>query len=57
MKQSQVTLILKVVALAMGVATIVLGILKVSTPGTSITLLGIGLFALALASRQTEGDE
>ena len=52
MKQSQITLILRVVALAMGIATIVLGILKVSTPETSLTLLGFGLTALALASLQ-----
>jgi hypothetical protein len=40
------SLILKGVALAMGVAAVVLSILGTS-PSTLITLLGIGLFCLA----------
>ena len=45
-------LILKAVALAMGVASIVLGILDVAGVETQVMLLGIGLFALALAALQ-----
>ena len=51
-----VTFILKAVALAMGVASLVLGILGTTTPQTNITLLSIGLFALALAAMQ-QGPE
>ncbi|MBN2393454.1 MAG: hypothetical protein JXR84_22165 [Anaerolineae bacterium] len=47
-----VTLILKAVALGMGVAAVALGILSAITPATGVTLLGIGLFALALAALQ-----
>jgi hypothetical protein len=43
-----VTLVFKGVALAMAVAVIVLNILKVASVDTSITLLGIGLFCLAM---------
>ena len=50
--QGTVDLILKAVALAMSVASIVLGILKASTVETNVTLLSIGLFALALAALQ-----
>jgi len=39
--------VLKAVALAMGVATIVLGLMGIDMQ-TQVTLLGIGLFALAL---------
>ena len=53
-----VTLVCKAVALAMGVAVIVLGALRGATVETRVTLLGIGLFALALAAlQQSEGDE
>jgi len=45
--------IFKGIALAMGVATIVLGILGSSTNEALITLLGIGLFALSLWALQT----
>lgn len=51
-----VDLILKAVALGMAVASIVLGVLKVATVETHVTLLGIGLFALALAALQ-KADE
>lgn len=44
------TLILKAVALAMSVAVVVLNILGEATVETSITLLGIGLLAIVLAS-------
>jgi hypothetical protein len=52
MKQVQeaITPILKAVALGMAVASIVLGVLNVSTPELGVALLGIGLFALALVS-------
>ena len=54
MKQYQgiITQVLKAVALGMAVASIVLGIMKVSSLETNVTLLGIGLFALALVSLQ-----
>ena len=57
MKQHQgiVTQILKAVALGMGAASIVLGVLNVGTPELGVALLGIGLFALALASLQQGG--
>ena len=57
MNQSKgtVTLILKAVALGMGVACVVLSILSAITPATGIVMLGIGLFALALAALQGEG--
>ena len=54
MKQYQGTIhmILKAVALGASAAVLVLGILQATTAETSITLLGIGLFALALAALQ-----
>ena len=53
-----VELVLKAVALGMGVASVVLGFLKVAPLETNVTLLGIGLFALALAALQAhEGSE
>ena len=54
MKQYQETIntILKAIALGMGVAVVVLSILNVATAETSITLLGIGLFSLALVALQ-----
>lgn len=46
-----IVLVLKVVALAMGIVSIVLGFFpKEASEKTHITLLGIGLLALALAS-------
>ncbi len=47
-----VELVLKAVALGMAVASVVLGILRTASLETHITLLGIGLFALALAALQ-----
>jgi len=53
-----VTLVFKAVALAMAVAVIVLGALGTATVATQVTLLGMGLFGLALASlQQGEHDE
>ena len=48
-----VDLVLKAVALAMGVAGIVLGILGAVDVSTQVTLLSIGLFTLALAALRT----
>lgn len=50
--QSLSSLILKGVALAMGVAVVVLSILSTATTETLVTLLGIGLFALGLWALQ-----
>ena len=53
-----VTLALRAIALAMAVAVIVLGTLGTATVATQVTLLGIGLFGLALATlQQVEHDE
>ena len=53
-----INLILKAVALAMGVVTVVLGFLPDSTDiSTQITLLGVGLFALALSAMQSEDEQ
>ena len=50
-----VRLVLKAVALGMGVVSIILGIIPgAADAGTQVTLLSIGLFALALAALQTE---
>ena len=45
-------IILKGLVLAMGAAAVVLGILNTASAQTLITLLGIGLFCLALAALQ-----
>ncbi len=54
MTQNQVLVsrILKVVALGMATAVLVLSIMQATTIETSITMLSIGLFALALAALQ-----
>ena len=53
--QRMVSLVLKAVALAMGVVSIVLGFLPdAADVETQVTLLSIGLFALALAALQKE---
>jgi putative Mn2+ efflux pump MntP len=50
-----ITLVLKAVAVSMSVASIVLGFLPdVADVDTQITLLSIGLFALALETLQKE---
>jgi hypothetical protein len=51
---NMVNLVCKAVALAMGVAVVVLGALKGATVDTQVTLLGFGLFALALAALSKE---
>jgi len=46
-----ITLVLKVVAMAMGIVSIVLGFFSKETDNkTQITILGIGLAALVIAS-------
>lgn len=45
-----ITLVLKALALAMGVAVVVLNILGVATAQMSILFLGFGLFCLAVTS-------
>jgi hypothetical protein len=52
---SILNLILKGLALAMGVAVVVLSILGTAAPSNLITLLGIGLAALGLWALQSEG--
>jgi hypothetical protein len=53
--QRIVSLVLKAVALGMGVVSIVLGLLpEAADISTQVTLLSIGLFALALAALQNE---
>ncbi|GAB4544089.1 MAG: hypothetical protein Fur002_16970 [Anaerolineales bacterium] len=54
MNKKLTALVLKAVGMAMGVAVIVLGILKAADVETSVTLLGIGLFALGLAALNEE---
>jgi len=48
--QNIINLVLKAVAVGMSVASIVLGVLKVTDVNTQITLLGIGLFTLSVAA-------
>jgi hypothetical protein len=43
-----ISIVLRAVALAMGVAAVVLSILNVAGVETQVMLLGIGLFCLAL---------
>lgn len=50
--QPIVNLVLKAIALAMAVASVVLSIMGETTAETVIILLGIGLFALATAALQ-----
>jgi hypothetical protein len=45
-----VNLIFKAVAVAMGVAVVVLGTMGSLTPQTGMSLLGMGLLALAIAA-------
>jgi hypothetical protein len=53
--QSIINLVLKAVALGMGVVSIVLGIIPgAADVSTQVTLPSIGLFALALAALQKE---
>ncbi|MCA9997301.1 MAG: hypothetical protein KDE56_16195 [Anaerolineales bacterium] len=48
--QSTINLVLKAVAVGMSVAVIVLGTLGNVAVNTQVSLLGIGLFALALVA-------
>ena len=50
-----VNLVLRGIAVAMGVAVVVLNILHAATPETQSILLGMGLLSLAIASIQKEG--
>ena len=52
--QPIVSLVLKGVALAMGVAVVVIGVLGAGSPATFASMLGIGLFCLALWALQME---
>lgn len=54
--QNIVNIVLKAVAVGMSVTSIVLGILGVVDVETQVTLLGIGLATLAVASLSEEGD-
>ncbi|MFN2223308.1 MAG: hypothetical protein ACK2UH_12190 [Candidatus Promineifilaceae bacterium] len=49
-----ISLVLRAVALAMGMVVVVLSTLGVTEVETSIVLLGIGLFALALDALDRE---
>ena len=54
-RSSIIILALKALALAMAVVSIILGILpQVADVATQVTLLSVGLFALALAALQKE---
>jgi hypothetical protein len=57
MKQYQgtINLILKAVALGTAVASLVLGIMNMTTVETNVTLISIGLFALVLVSLRETG--
>lgn len=52
--QNKINLILKGIGLAMGVAVVVLSILKSIDVSSSITMLGIGLLCLGIASLNKE---
>jgi hypothetical protein len=49
-----VPIVFKAVGMAMGVAVVVLSILKAAGTETYVLLLGIGLFCLGLAALQKE---
>lgn len=50
--QPLMSLVLKGIALAMGAAAAVISILGTGSPNTLVTLLGIGLFCLAIWALQ-----
>ncbi|UCE00362.1 MAG: hypothetical protein JSV42_06450 [Chloroflexota bacterium] len=54
--KSIINLILKGIALAMGVAVVVLNVLGTAAVETLVTLLGIGLFSLGIWALQSQGD-
>ncbi len=47
-------LVCRAVSLALGVAVVTLGLLKVASVETQVALLGLGLLALALAALDKE---
>ena len=49
-KESLLDLALKALALVLAVVVVLLGYLKVTSAETNVGLLGVGLFALALAT-------
>ena len=51
-----VQLVLKAVGMAMGVASVVLSLLRTVPVGTNVILLGIGVFALGLAALDRDTD-
>jgi len=51
-----VQLVLKAVGMAMGVASVVLSVLKAAPMETIVLLLGIGVFALGLAALDRDTD-
>lgn len=51
-----INMILKALALAMAAASVVIGYLGGATADSLITLLGIGLFALALAALRDQAS-
>jgi hypothetical protein len=55
-QKSLVNLILKGIAIAMGIAVVVLQLLGAAPLTTTVTLLGLGLFCLALSSLQTRSS-
>lgn len=55
-RQHIVQFVLKAVGMAMGVASVVLSILRVVPVETNVMLLGIGVFALGLAALDRATD-
>jgi hypothetical protein len=51
-----VQIVLRAVGMAMGVASVVLSVLRVAPVETNVMLLGIGVFALGLAALDRETD-
>lgn len=49
-----VNLVLRAIAVAMGIAVVVMQILHTLVPDTAVTLLGLGLLSLALAAMQPQ---
>ena len=56
MNKKQVSLILKAVGMAMGVAVVTLGFIANTPLEAKVTMLGIGVFALGLAALNGEQD-
>jgi len=51
-RKNIVELVLIVVALALSIASVVLGMVKAATPEALVAFLGLGLLALSLAALQ-----